>query len=84
MPTSTAWSPSDTIAAQRIWGEYQRAHDVSSQTGQTAGIDPVTGRVWFGESIKDIVAQLDAQGSATPLYFVRVGSDHYQRKGARR
>jgi hypothetical protein len=84
MPASTTWSPSDTAAAQRFWADYQRQHDVAARIGQTAGIDPVARRVWFGKSIKDIVAQLDAAGSATPLYFIRVGSDHYQRKGARR
>jgi hypothetical protein len=27
------------------------------------------------------VAQLEAEGIVTPLYFVRVGTDYYLRKG---
>lgn len=52
--------------------------------GKTAGIDPTTGRVWFGEDISDIVDQMDAENAFTPLYFVRVGHDYYERKGGRR
>ncbi len=49
--------------------------------GQTAGIDPVSGRVWFGSSAKDIVAQMEAEGVSVPFYFIRIGFDFYLRKG---
>ncbi len=75
------WTESDTARAQGFWAEYQRQHDISDRVGQTAGIDPASGRIWFGASAKDIVAQMEAEGVATPLYFVRVGADHYLRKG---
>jgi hypothetical protein len=78
------WTEADSSRAQEIWSEYQQLHDVSEKVGQTVGIDPVSGRVWFGDSIQDVIAQRDAAGSDTPLFFVRVGSATYYRKGAHR
>jgi hypothetical protein len=81
--TTSSWTEADSVRAREVWAEYERSHDLSSRTGQTAGIDPVTGRVWFGGSIKEVVAQLESAGVDTPLYFVRVGSPTYYRKGGR-
>ena len=74
----------DIQRAQQIWADYQRQQDVSTQQGRTAGIDPVSGRVWLGDTILAISQQLEAEGIDAPLYFVRVGQDHYYRKGGRR
>ena len=52
--------------------------------GQAAGIDPVSGRIWFGESATDIWQQMEAEGIDIPLYYVRVGYDYYVRKGGHR
>jgi hypothetical protein len=70
--------------ARDLWAEYQRQHDLSDRRGQAAGIDPISGGIWFGESGIDIRRQLDAQGIEPPLYLVRVGKDYYWRKGPRR
>jgi hypothetical protein len=78
---SPAPPKADVARAQQIWDEYQKQHDVSDRIGQAAGIDPVSGRLWFGESIVDISKQLEAEGIARPLFFVRVGSSAYLRKG---
>jgi hypothetical protein len=75
------WAESDSSKAKQIWLEYQRVHDLSGRIGQTAGIDPHSGRVWFGESIPDVVSQRDAEGLDSPLLFERVGFDTYHRKG---
>ena len=75
------WSDDDSTRAKRIWVEYQQRHDLSGRIGQTAGIDPRTGRIWFGESIRDVVSQRDAEGLDSPLLFERVGSDAYFRQG---
>jgi hypothetical protein len=75
------WTERDTERAQQVWAAYQRQHDISDRLGQTAGIDPVSGQIWFGASAKDIVAQMEAEGRVMPLYFVRVGTDYYRRKG---
>lgn len=80
----TPWTDGQTTAALAAWDNYQRKNDVSSQRGRVAGIDPISGRVWFGESARDIAAQMDAEGAFRPLYFVRVGFDYYLRKGTRR
>jgi hypothetical protein len=80
----TAWTEEDTIQANRCWEEYQREHDLSERKGQTAGIDPKTGRIWFGESIIDIVKQRRAEGLESPLSFERVGYGYYYRKSHRR
>ena len=47
------WTDADTARALQVWAEYQQHHDVSVHIGQTAGIDPVSGRIWFGESAID-------------------------------
>jgi hypothetical protein len=75
------WTTEDTARARRIWADYQQQHDVSELVGKTAGIDPVSGRIWFGESAADIWQQMEVEGLAAPLYHVRVGSDYYVRKG---
>ena len=83
MPIET-WSAEDTAKAVAIWAEYQKTHDVSAWKEKTAGIDPASGRVWFGERATDIVRQLDAEGITALLYFVRVGYDWYEMKGGHR
>ena len=75
------WTESDSIKAKQVWLEYQRQHDLSSRIGQTAGIDPNSGRIWFGDSILDVVSQRDGEGISAPLFFERVGSDTYYQKG---
>jgi hypothetical protein len=81
---ASTWTEADSERSEQIWSEYQKHHDVSGQRGQTVGIDPATGRMWFGDSIEDVVAQQDAAGSDALLYFVRVGSKTYYRKGSHR
>lgn len=76
--------PVDSASARRVWEEYQHQHDVSSFQGQTAGIEPTTGRVWLGASIEKVIEQRDRAGCDLPLYFVRIGSPAYYRKGGRR
>jgi hypothetical protein len=82
--TVSPWTEADSLRAKEMWSKYQQDHDVSEKIGQTAGIEPVSGRIWFGNSIQDVIAQRDADGSAAPLFFVRVGSTTYYRKGGRR
>ena len=74
----------DTARAREIWAEYQRQHDVSDRMGQTVGIDPISGRIWFGRKALDIARQMRAEGIDRPFYCVRVGLDFYGRKGGRR
>ena len=81
--TLAKWGEADSAKAKQIWAEYRQQHDLSGRIGQTAGIDPHSGRIWFGESIREIVSQRDADGLDSPLFFERVGSDVYLRKGNR-
>ena len=74
----------DSDKAREIWAQYQCQHDVADRTGQAVGIDPVSGRVWFGRKALDIAQQMRAEGIDRPFYCVRVGSDFYGRKGGRR
>ncbi len=78
------WTEADSDRARELWSDYQQHHDLSGRAGQTAGIDPVSGRIWFGDSIQDVVAQRDADATDAPLFFMRVGSSTYYRKGGRR
>ncbi len=82
--TVSNWTEADSNRAQEIWAEYQQHHDLSEKVGETVGIDPASGCIWFGESVQDVIAQRDANGSETPLFFVRVGSATYYRKGGHR
>ena len=54
---------------------------MTSLHGKTAGIEPTSGRVWFGESAADVHRQKLAVGIDAPMYVVRVGYDYYLRKG---
>ena len=78
--TTATLSASDVARAKEIWAEYQKQHDVSARKGQAVGIDPGSGRVWFGESALDIRKQMDAEGVDVPLYVLRIGYDYYLRK----
>lgn len=82
--TTSHWTEADSVQAEKLWSEYEHQHDLSDKAGQTAGIDPASGRIWLGESIQAVIAQRDAHGSDAPLFFVRVGSDTDYRKGSRR
>ena len=75
------WTVVDTEKARQYWATYQQQHDLTAWQGQTVGIDPASGRMWFGSSAKAIVAQLAAEGLTIPLYFLRIGSNVYLRKG---
>ncbi len=81
---TSVWTNGATTEAKKIWSRYQEQHSLSDLEGQTAGIDPCSGHIWFGESVQDIVAQRDAEGIQSPLFFERVGSETYFRKGHRR
>jgi hypothetical protein len=68
-----------TQPRREIRAEYQRQHDVSDRKGQAVGIDPVSGRIWFGRKALGIARQMRAEGIDRPFYCVRVGSDYYKR-----
>jgi hypothetical protein len=55
------WKETDSAKAKQLWAEYQQQHDLSGRTGKTVGIDPRSGRIWFGELIRDIL-QRGAEG----------------------
>lgn len=80
---TTSWTTADSNKAQQIWGEYSKQVDLAQRQGQTVGIDPRQGRLWFGDSILDVVMQRDADGYDTPLFFIRIGEETYFRKGGR-
>ena len=82
--TVSNWTQADSNRAQEIWSDYEQHYDLSEKAGETAGIDPASGRIWFGQSIQDVIAQRDAAASEAPLFFVRVGSPTYYRKGGHR
>lgn len=81
---SSTHPPLDVDRAKEIWAEYQKHHDVSPYKELAAGIEPVSGRVWFGESGLEVRDKMLADGIDAPFYCVRVGYDYYLRKGGRR
>lgn len=80
---SATISEFDIDRAVEIWAEYQQTHDLSDQEGRAAGINPVTGEVFLGESMTDIAQRRWQTGDKSPLYFVRIGSPTYWNKGGR-
>ena len=78
-----AWTQTDSRKAKQVWEEYQKQHNLSDRIGQTAGIDPKSRRISFGATIRDIVLQRNTEGLHSPLFFQRVGSETYFRKGVR-
>lgn len=81
---SSTWDAADSQRAEEHWRVYERTHDVAPLKGKTAGIDPISGQVWIGATVQDVVALRDADQVSQPLYFVRIGSPAYYRKGGRR
>jgi hypothetical protein len=82
--TVSNWTDADSERAKQIWSDYEHYHDLAEKAGQTAGIDPASGRIWFGHSIQDVIAQRDVAASDAPLFFVRIGYAAYYRKGGHR
>jgi hypothetical protein len=78
------WTDDDTAKCKRIWEMYQKEHDLSDRIGDTAGIDPQSGKIWLGESALDVVRKRDAEGFYHPLFFERIGYATYLRKGNQR
>ncbi|MDE0685791.1 MAG: hypothetical protein OXI63_22915 [Candidatus Poribacteria bacterium] len=76
-----SWTKADSRKCKQIWAEYQKQHDITERIGQTAGIDPKSGRIWFGDSISEIVEHRRTEGLTSPLFFERVGFKTYFRKG---
>lgn len=81
--TAAPWKSEYTVRAQQIWEDYQRQHDLSNKRGKVAAIDPQSARIWIGDSGVDVAQQMQAEGVDVPVYLVRVGSDHFLRKGRR-
>ncbi len=79
--TTATWTPEYTARAQQIWEVYQREHDLSDRHGKVAAIDPVSGQVWIGTSGAEIAESLKKQEIYVPVYLVRIGYDHFVRKG---
>lgn len=82
--TVSNWTEADSARSLEIWSEYQRHHDLSDKVGWTAGIEPVSGCIWIGNSIQDVVERRNADGSSAPMFFIRIGSPTYYRKGGHR
>jgi hypothetical protein len=74
----------DAEKAKRIWAEYERTHDLSEMQNLAVGIDPETGEVHFGKSMKEIGERLDEEGRFKPLFYRWVNNPFYFRRGGRR
>lgn len=78
------WTKADSRKCKQIWAEYQEQYDITDHIGQTAGIDPKSGRIWFGDSALEIVKKRETESLTSPLFFERVGYEAYLWKGGRR
>jgi hypothetical protein len=79
--TTTNWQPELTAKAQEIWRCYEKAHNLSEQEGKIAAVDPNTGQVWIGDTPREIQHAMRSVGATSPVYLVRIGTDHFIRKG---
>src|ERR1700674_2722222 len=73
----------DTERAKLVWAEYQRAHDLTAQKGKVAAIEPVSGRGWVGASGIEVADRMALDGVNAPVFLIRIGYDHFVRKGRR-
>lgn len=71
----------DTQRALQLWDEYQKSHDVSALHGKAVGIDPASGRVWFGDTAREVAQNARADGATSRIIGLRVGQPYYLRKG---
>ena len=74
-------SVDDTQRALGFWEEYQKSHDISALHGKAVGIDPKSGRAWFGEDAREVARNAQADGFTSRLLGLRVGERFYVRKG---
>jgi hypothetical protein len=74
----------DTEKAKQIWEEYERTHDLRGMEKLAVGIDPETGEVHFGTSMRDIGERLEREGQFKPLYYRWVNDPSYYHRGVRR
>lgn len=74
-------SDEDATLALQYWENYQKTHDVSALRGKAVGIDPHSGRVWFGDNAREVVQNARADGVTSSLLGLRVGENFYLRKG---
>lgn len=79
----TKMTEAETEQALHIWEEFRRQNDLSERKGQAVGIEPISGRIWFGETARDIRGQLDAEGIDRPFLCARVGASAYLVKKGR-
>ena len=63
------WTEADSRKCKRIWKKKKKQHDITERIGQTAGIDPKSGRIWFGDSALEIVKKRETEGLTSPLFF---------------
>ena len=77
------WTAADSRKCKQIWADYQKQHDITERIGQTAGIDPKSGQIWFGDSALEIVKKREDEGLTSPLFFECVGYEAYLWKGGR-
>lgn len=80
--TASCWTEAGSSRAREIWLEYAKRNSLAERSGQTVGIDPVTGQVWIGRSIREVnVQQIGSVEEDRPLYFLRLGPKTYYVKG---
>ncbi len=80
--TEPAWKPDYTERADRFWAEYQKTLGVTDRMGQALGVDPLTGKIWFGTSILDMMDQHKTMQQVSPLFYLRAGRRSCDRVGS--
>ncbi|MYC76815.1 hypothetical protein F4X10_13710 [Candidatus Poribacteria bacterium] len=63
------WTEADSRKCKQIWTEYQKQRDITERIGQTAGIDPKSERIWFGDSALEIVEKRETEDLTSPLFL---------------
>ena len=63
------WTEADSRKCKQIWTEYQKQRDITDRIGQTAGIYPKSGRIWFGDSALEIVEKRETEDLTSLLFL---------------
>ena len=79
---STRMTVEEIDEANRLWDAYQATHDLSSELGRIAAIEPHSGAIVIADSTSELVA-IRGQ-DAPPTLLKRIGyATFYQKGGAR-
>ena len=79
---STRMTVEEIDEANRLWDAYQATHDLSSELGRIAAIEPHSGAIVIADSVGELLAIRGKD--ALPALLKRIGHATFFQKGGAR